>query len=107
MPDHTAIEEDAPALELPIALDMPGKVADFLRAAELEPAERTTLDQGVTVRRGQGYTPARHRCPRRAPPAPCPLPAARRRPGDPAVPAQRKARREYKNRVSAFVPMGP
>ena len=46
---------------------MPGKVADFLRAAELEPAERAALDQGVTVRRGQGYTlrvtavPAVHR----------------------------------------------
>ncbi|MFE2640867.1 hypothetical protein ACFXKF_40195 [Streptomyces scopuliridis] len=35
---------------------MPGKVADFLRAADLEPAERVALDQGVIVRRGQGYT---------------------------------------------------
>ncbi|MEV8203765.1 hypothetical protein AB0Q90_41735 [Streptomyces sp. NPDC079141] len=35
---------------------MPGNVADFLRTAELEPAERAALDQGVTVRRGQGYT---------------------------------------------------
>ncbi|WP_229859514.1 hypothetical protein [Streptomyces poonensis] len=33
---------------------MPGEVADFLRAAEPEPAERATLDQGITVRRGQG-----------------------------------------------------
>lgn len=46
---------------------MPGKVADFLRAAELGPAERAALDQGATVRRGQGYTlrvpavPAVHR----------------------------------------------
>lgn len=35
-------------------LDMPGKVADFLRAAELEPAEHAVLDLGVTVRCGQG-----------------------------------------------------
>lgn len=34
---------------------MPGKVADFLRATELEPTERAALDQGVTVRRGQGH----------------------------------------------------
>ncbi|MFD7288683.1 hypothetical protein [Streptomyces sp. NPDC059863] len=35
---------------------MPGKVADFLRATNLEPAVRAALDQGITVRRGQGYT---------------------------------------------------
>ncbi|SEG92813.1 hypothetical protein SAMN04489712_13538 [Thermomonospora echinospora] len=46
---------------------MPGKVAGFPRATDLEPAERAALDQGVTVRRGQGYTlrvsavPAVHR----------------------------------------------
>ncbi|MGW7556008.1 recombinase family protein, partial [Streptomyces rimosus] len=55
-PDHTAIEEDVPAPELPVTLDMPGKVADFLHAADLEPAVRAALDEGVTVRRGQGYT---------------------------------------------------
>ncbi|KFF99154.1 hypothetical protein IQ62_20545 [Streptomyces scabiei] len=106
LPDHTAPEEEAPAPELPVALDMPGKVADFLRAAELEPAERAALDQGVTVRRGQGYTlrvpavPAVHRqllarCQ--------PLEGGQ---GLPAVPAQRKARREYENRVSTLTP-GP
>ncbi|MFE2088644.1 recombinase family protein [Streptomyces sp. NPDC059460] len=97
MPDHTAIEEDVPAPELPVTLDMPGKVADFLRAADLEPAERATLDQGVTVRRGQGYTlrvvaiPAVHR-----------QFLDRCQPLDntAAIPAQRKARREYANRVS-------
>ncbi|MEV0494454.1 recombinase family protein [Streptomyces atratus] len=97
LPDRTAAAEDAPAPELPVTLDMPGKVADFLRTADLEPAERATLDQGVTVRRGQGYTlrvsagPAVHRqlldrCQ--------PLDNAA------AIPAQRKARREYANRVS-------
>ncbi|MER6522819.1 resolvase [Streptomyces sp. NPDC060334] len=108
MPDHTAIEqEDIPAPELPVTLDMPGKVADFLRAAELESVERTALDQGVTVRRGQGYTlrvsttPAIHRqllarCQ--------PLDGGQ---GASAVPAQRKARREYENRVSTLVPPGP
>ncbi|MFI6494904.1 recombinase family protein [Streptomyces sp. NPDC050564] len=107
MPDHAAIEEDVPAPELPITLDMPGKVADFLRAAELDDVERAALDQGVTVRRGQGYTlrvttvPAVHlgllaHCQ--------PLDGGR---GVPAVPAQRKARREYENRVSALTPAGP
>ncbi|MGW0552240.1 resolvase [Streptomyces altiplanensis] len=105
LPDHTATEEAA-ASELPVTLDMPGKVADFLRTTELEPAERVALDQGVTVRRGQGYTlrvsaiPAVHhqllaRCQ--------PLDGAQ---GIPAVPAQRKARREYENRVSTASP-GP
>ncbi|MEV6615905.1 hypothetical protein AB0N31_18995 [Streptomyces sp. NPDC051051] len=56
LPDHAAIEEDAPAPELPVTLDMPGKGADFLRSTELEPAERATLDQGAAVRRGQGYS---------------------------------------------------
>ncbi|MFI6408531.1 hypothetical protein [Streptomyces sp. NPDC050548] len=104
MPEHTAVDQGAPAPELPVALDMPGKVADFLRTAELEPAERAALDLGVTVRRGQGYTlristtPAVHRqllahCQ--------PLDGAR------SVPAQRKARREYENRVSTLATAGP
>ncbi|MDX3538995.1 recombinase family protein [Streptomyces sp. MB09-01] len=104
LPDHTATKEDAPAPESPVTLDMPGKVADFLRAAVLEPAERAALDQGATVRRGQGYTlrvsavPAVHR-----------QLLARCQPlygsqGLPAVPAQRKARREYGNRVSTLTP---
>ncbi|MEV5771356.1 recombinase family protein [Streptomyces antimycoticus] len=46
LPDHTADEEAAPALELLVTLDMPGKVADFLRTAELEAAERAALAQG-------------------------------------------------------------
>ncbi|WP_211896724.1 hypothetical protein [Saccharopolyspora erythraea] len=86
---------------------MPGKVADFLRAADLEPAERAALGQGTTVRRGQGYTlrvtavPAVHRqllarCQ--------PLDGGR---GVPAVPAQRKARRGYEHRVSTLAPIGP
>ncbi len=92
----------SPTPELPVALDMPGKVADFLRATDLEPAERAPLDQGVTVRRGQGYTlrvsatAAVHRqllarCQ--------PLDGT---PGTSAVPAQRKARREYASRVSTL-----
>ncbi|MBD9731541.1 recombinase family protein [Streptomyces sp. H28] len=106
LPDRAAAEEDAPAPELPVTLDMPGKIADHLHTTELEPAERAALDQGVTVRRGQGYTlrvtavPAVHRqlldrCQ--------PLDGTQ---GAPAVPAQRKARREYENRVSALKP-GP
>ncbi|MFF4602528.1 resolvase [Streptomyces sp. NPDC001339] len=93
--------EDIPAPELPATLDMPGKVADFLRTADLDPAERAALDQGVIVRRGQGHTlrvsaiPSVHRgllvrCQ--------PLDGTQ---GAPVVPAQRKARREYENRVNA------
>nr|WP_239150336.1 recombinase family protein [Streptomyces sp. SID13588] len=99
LPEYAAVGQGAPALELPVALDMPGKVADFLRAAELEPAGRAALDQGVTVRRGQGYTlrvstePEVHRqlldrCQ--------PLGNAT------AIPTQRKARREYANRVNTL-----
>ncbi|MEU9879022.1 hypothetical protein [Streptomyces phaeochromogenes] len=56
LPNHSGVEEDIPAKELLVTLDMPGKVADFLRSADLEPAERAALDEGATVRRGQGYT---------------------------------------------------
>ncbi|MFF3950547.1 recombinase family protein [Streptomyces sp. NPDC001902] len=58
LPEHVAADAPVPAPELPITLDMPGKVADFLRATELD---------------GAG-----------------------------AIPAQRKARREYENRVSTL-----
>ncbi|MFI9121177.1 hypothetical protein ACIGW0_17495 [Streptomyces bikiniensis] len=74
-----------------------------LRTAELEPAERAALDQGVTVRRGQGCTlrvtavPTVHR---RL------LDRCRPLDGTRGTPAQRKARREYKNRASALEP-GP
>ncbi|GAA3482079.1 hypothetical protein [Streptomyces yanii] len=79
--EHTVVDHDAPVPELPVVLDMPGKVADFLRSVDLEPVERAALDRGVTVRRGQGYTLRCQRRPLCAPPAPRPLPAARRRPG--------------------------
>ncbi|WP_328394997.1 recombinase family protein [Nocardia sp. NBC_00416] len=101
LPEYTAADPDTSTPELPVVLDMPGKVADFLRATELEPAERTTLDQGVTVRRGQGYTlrvtavPAIHR---RL------LDLRQALDGTAAVPAQRKARREYENRVNLHAP---
>jgi transposase-like protein len=85
LPDHTAIEEDAAAPELPVTLDMPGKVADFLRTTELEPAERRARSRGDRTAR-PGLHPARQRRPRRAPPAPRPLPAARRRPKRPRSP---------------------
>ncbi|MER8161025.1 hypothetical protein [Streptomyces sp. NPDC094472] len=78
------------------------KVADFLRTADRGPAGRATLDQGVTVRRGQGYTlrvvavPAIHR---RLLDLGQPLDGGQ---CAPAVPAQRKARHEYANRVSTL-----
>ncbi|MFP8962713.1 hypothetical protein ACLIYP_19445 [Streptomyces nanhaiensis] len=47
LPEHVAdAPAHAPAPELPITLDMPGRVADFLRATEPEPAEQAALDQG-------------------------------------------------------------
>ena len=66
MPEHTADQEDAPAPQLPVALDMPGKVADFPRTAELDPAERDAFDHGVTVWRGQGRPGRWVVCPVRA-----------------------------------------
>ncbi len=79
-----------------------GPAVNGCRTAELDPAERAALDQGVTVRRGQGYTlrvtaalavhhQLLNRCQR-----------LNGGPGAPAVPSQRKARREYENRVSAL-----
>jgi hypothetical protein len=99
LPEYTAVDPGAPAPELAVALDMPGKVADFLRAAELEPAERATRDQGITVRRGQGYTlrvTAVLAVHRRL------LDLCQVLDGTAALPAQRKARREYENRVNAL-----
>jgi hypothetical protein len=69
--------------------------------------DRTAVDQGVTVRRGQGYTlrvtavaAVHHQLLARCQP----LDSGQ---GAPAVPAQRKARREYENRVSTLAPTGP
>jgi hypothetical protein len=45
---------------------MPGKVTDFLRTAELDPAERDAFDHGVTVWRGQGRPDRWVVCPVRA-----------------------------------------
>lgn len=106
MPEHTpADDEDAPAPQLPVTLDMPGKIADFLCSAELEPNERSALDHGVTVRRGKGYTlrvsaaTAVHRqLLKRCQPLD----------GTQGTPAQRKARREYENRINVLPAMaGP
>ncbi len=100
MPEHTeADHEGTPTPEPPVTLDMPGKVADYLHAAELDDAERVALDHGMTVRRGQGYTvrvsaaPAVHRAL---------LDRCQPLDGTLAIPAQRKARREYENRVNAL-----
>ncbi|MFI9423443.1 hypothetical protein ACIG54_07740 [Streptomyces achromogenes] len=66
-------------------------------------SRRAALDQGMTVRRGQGYTlrvtaaPAVHaRC--------LPLDGGQ---AVPAVPAQRKARGKYEHRVSALASTAP
>ncbi|MFB7669444.1 hypothetical protein ACFC1R_36965 [Kitasatospora sp. NPDC056138] len=50
MPEHTTAQQDTPGPELVVTLDMPGKAADFLRAAELDDAERATLDQARSDR---------------------------------------------------------
>ncbi|MFB7032602.1 MULTISPECIES: resolvase [unclassified Streptomyces] len=107
VPEHITNRQDIPAPETAVTLDMPGKVARFLRAIELEPVERTAPGQEVAVRRGQGYTlrvtavPAVHRqllarCQ--------PLDGAQ---GVPAIPAQRKACHGCENRVGTLVPPGP
>jgi transposase-like protein len=107
MPEHTAGHQDTPAPELPVTLDMPGKVADFLRTADLDPAERAALDHGVTVRRGQRYTlrvsaaPSVHR---QLLTRSQPLNGTQ---GVPAIPAQRKARREYEIRVNTLLDPRP
>lgn len=99
LPDHTAVETGVLPPEQAVVLDMPGKVADFLRATELDDAERAALDEGQAVRRGTGYTlrvtavPAVHRQL---------LDRCRILDGVTAIPAQRKARRAYANRVSAL-----
>lgn len=76
-------------------------------SASAPASPRAALDQGVTVRRGQGYTlrvtavPAVHRQLL----AQCqPLDGAQ---GVMAVPTQRKARREYESRISALAPIEP
>ncbi|MGJ5895780.1 recombinase family protein [Streptomyces sp. V2] len=100
LPEHVT-DEVAPAPELSIVLDMPGKVADFLRDADLDDAEQAALDHGQAVRRGTGYTlrvaavPAVHRQL---------LDRCQVLDGVGAIPAQRKARREYENRVNALGP---
>ncbi|MFK0293279.1 hypothetical protein ACIQU6_22760 [Streptomyces sp. NPDC090442] len=82
---------------------MPGKVADFLRTTELDDAERAALDNGQAVRRGTGHTlrvtamPAVHRQL---------LDRCQVLDGVGAIPVQRKARREYENRVNTLTP-GP
>lgn len=99
LPDHTAVETGVLPPEQPVVLDMPGKVADFLRATELDDAERAALDEGQAVRRGTGYTlrvtavPAIHRQF---------LDRCHVLDGATAIPTQRKARREYENRVTAL-----
>nr|WSZ99870.1 resolvase [Streptomyces sp. NBC_00857] len=50
LPDHTGVEDDIPAPELLVTLDMPGKVADFVRSADLEPAERAASDHDRSQR---------------------------------------------------------
>ncbi|MFB4304415.1 recombinase family protein [Actinomadura sp. NTSP31] len=97
LPGHTATGgQDVPARAVPVVLDVPGKVADFLRTLDLEAAEQIALDNGQVVRRGQGYTlrvtatPAVHRqlldhCQTLD-----------------ATPAQRKAHREYQSRINTL-----
>jgi hypothetical protein len=91
MPEHTdAGREDAPAPELSVTLDMPGKVADFLHAAE-----RAALDQGVTVRRGQGYTLRVSAQPQASRSATCPFAVAIRERGRVVVAGQARVDETY------------
>lgn len=84
--------------EQSVTLDMPGKLAELLRATELDDAERAALDQGAdrTTRAGYALRIAA-------------APAVRCQPlgvpqGAPTVPdAAHKARRGYENRVNTLV----
>ncbi|MGO4419289.1 recombinase family protein, partial [Streptomyces sp. MCAF7] len=82
LPEHAAVgHENAPAPEMAVTLDMPGKVADFLRTAELDDASGRARRQLL---------------------AHCqPLDGIQ---GTSVVPAQRKARRKYENQVSTLTP---
>ena len=86
LPEHTAAARGAPAPELPVTLDMPGKVADFLRAAELERRRAGRARPGRDRTARPGLHPARQRHACGPPPAPRPLPAPRRHPGRPGNP---------------------
>ncbi|MGN5377936.1 resolvase [Streptomyces lasalocidi] len=86
MPDHTAIEENVPAPELPVTLDMPGEVTDFFRTTGLEPAERATARPGRDRTAKPGLHPSRHRRTSGPPPTPRPMPAPPRRSGRPCDP---------------------
>lgn len=100
LPDHTATEEDAPAPESPVTLDMPGEVADFLRTPNWSPPS------GPRSTEGRPYGAARATPCASAPSPPCTdssPPAASRstaarvsRPSEPPTrpgPSHRTARR--------------
>jgi DNA invertase Pin-like site-specific DNA recombinase len=100
MPEHANTGREAsPAAEAPVTLDIPGKVADFLLTADLDNAERVVLDHGTTVRRGRGHTLRVHATPavHRRLLARCQALAETT-----AIPAQRRARREYETRITTL-----
>jgi transposase-like protein len=61
LPQYTAADPGAPAPELPVTLDMPGKVADFPRAAGLDDVERSRARPGRDRTTRPGLHPARQR----------------------------------------------
>ncbi|MCF4136467.1 recombinase family protein [Streptomyces sp. Tue 6430] len=82
LPEHTASDPGIPAPELPVALDMPGKVADFLRTADLGTRRARHARPGRARTARPGLHPARHRRPGDPPPTPRPLPVSRWHPGE-------------------------
>lgn len=92
-----------PAPEQEVPLDMPGRVADRLRPMDLDPILRSALDSGVAVRRGQGYSlrvTATHAVHQQL------LELCQPTSNAYEAPAQKKARREYGNRVDALTTAG-
>ncbi|MFD0385836.1 recombinase family protein [Streptomyces stramineus] len=104
LPDHADSEEGLPSWSCRSPSTCPARSPTTSAPPNWSPPSAPRSTRGDRTARRPGLHPARQRLPRRAPPASRPLPAARRRPGLPAVPAQRKARREYENRVSALAP---
>ncbi|WP_404795442.1 serine integrase family protein [Streptomyces tendae] len=81
LPEHVA-DEVASAPALLVTLDVPGKVAGFLRTAELDAPSRPHSKRARPYDAARA-TPSRSPPYRGPPPTPRPLPGARRRRGDP------------------------
>ncbi len=93
----TDVEEQAPEPEQPYAIDVPGLLAEYLKATEVSEIHEA-LRGGRTIRRGQGYS-VRVTAPLALHQATLGQCAALA--GDGSTPAGRKAYRTYADRIAA------